>query len=280
MVLQAAEGVLDHVPNAVKDFVVEVLDQAVALGRDADADAAGLPVGAELIGVVSLVADHGQRLQADGERLGAGAVAALAWRGQQAADEAQAVPAVARSEPRGVVDLAGQPAARAADGLGGVAACACCCAVALDRGAVDVQHIRLSHGLRAHQQALPDALLGPAPEPLFGRLGRGDEARKLSPGAIPAQDGKAGADEAPHRVRVMQVHVRLLPQPLQHTLPQPVLDEYLSENMALNFLASGESGSRRMNCQNAASVERPSSRSLQGTSDSFNNIRTMFLDRH
>lgn len=49
-------------PGAVEDFAVEVLDQAAALGRDADADAAGLPVGAELVSAVGLVGDHGQRL--------------------------------------------------------------------------------------------------------------------------------------------------------------------------------------------------------------------------
>ena len=76
-------------------------------------------------------------------------------------------------------------------------------------------------------QALPHALFGPAPEAFLGRFGRGDEAGQLGPGAVAPQDGKAGADEPAQRVEVMQVHVRLMPQPRQHTLPQPVLNEML-----------------------------------------------------
>jgi hypothetical protein len=90
--------------------------------------------------------------------------------------------------------------------------------------AVDAQHVWLGGRLRVRQQALPDALLGPAPEALLGRLGRRDEACKLGPGAIASQDGKAGAEEAPQRVQVMQVHVQLLRQSRQHTLPQSIFD--------------------------------------------------------
>ena len=117
MVLEPVKQVFDGVPGAVKRGVAGVLHQAVALGRDANADAALLPVGAQLVAVVSLVADHGHGLQPRRQRFGVAAVGVLAGRGQQAADEAQAVPAVLRSKPRGVVDLGGQPAPAAANGL-------------------------------------------------------------------------------------------------------------------------------------------------------------------
>lgn len=54
-----------------------------------------------------------------------------------------------------------------------------------------------------------------------------NEAGQLSPGAVAPHHGKAGADEAAQRAHVMQMHVGFLPQSLQHTLPQSILNETL-----------------------------------------------------
>ena len=96
---------------------------------------------ARLVAVIALVAHHRERLHPCRQRLGVRAVGLLAWRGQLAAYEAQAV--------NGVVDLGGQPAPAAPDGLLSAAAGARCRPVALDAGAINVQHVRGGHRLRA-----------------------------------------------------------------------------------------------------------------------------------
>ena len=59
-ILKAVERVLDHMPGPLQTSAVGVLDDAVALGRHAHADAARLPVVAQAVAVVSFVAHHGQ----------------------------------------------------------------------------------------------------------------------------------------------------------------------------------------------------------------------------
>ena len=144
-VFEAVERVLDDMPGAVKDRVVPVLHEAVAPGRDAYADAAPAPVFARLVAVVALVAHDRERLQPRRQRLGLLAVALLPLRGQLPADKAQAV--------NRVVDLGGQPAPAAADGLLPAAAGASGGPVALDGCAVDVQHVRGGNRLRARLSA-------------------------------------------------------------------------------------------------------------------------------
>ena len=82
MVLEAAKGVLDHVPGPVEGFVVGVLHQPVALGRHAGADALCSPVAAQSVGVTGLVGDHGHGLEAVGQRSSMAAVRVPARRGQ------------------------------------------------------------------------------------------------------------------------------------------------------------------------------------------------------
>jgi len=84
--------------------------------------------------------------------------------------------------------------------------------VALDAGAVDVQHVRGGHGLRALHQAVEYALLCPAAEPPLGRLGRRHEAARLGPGQVRPHHDKAGTDEAAKAVEVLLVHVGHRPQ--------------------------------------------------------------------
>ena len=62
-VLQAVERVLHEVPGAVEALVVPVLHDAVALGRNAHADAVPAPMLAHLVAVVALVAHYRERLQ-------------------------------------------------------------------------------------------------------------------------------------------------------------------------------------------------------------------------
>ena len=57
-VLQPVERVLDEVPGMIQALVIPVLHEAVALGRDADADAASKPMLTRLVAVVAFVAHH------------------------------------------------------------------------------------------------------------------------------------------------------------------------------------------------------------------------------
>jgi len=164
------EGPCNSAAGVVEALVVPVLHEAVALGRDAHADAAPKPMLACLVAVIAFVAQHRERLQPCRQRLGLRAVALLAplrskrcWarRGQLPTDEAKAV--------NGVVGLGGQPAARAPDAFVPAAAGAGRRAVALDAsisfcesaGAVDVQHSRRGHRLRALHQPVEHTPLGP-----------------------------------------------------------------------------------------------------------------------
>jgi len=192
---------------------------AVALGRDAHADAAPAPMLARLVAVVALVAYHRERLQPCRQRLGLRAVALLAQRGQLPADEAQAID--------GVVGLGGQPPAAAPDAFVPAAAGAGRGPVALDAGAVDVQHVRRGHRLRALHQPVKNAPLGPAAEPLLGRVGRRHKAAKLGPGQVGSHHNEAGADEAAQAVQVATVHIRHRLQGGEHALPHRVLNEML-----------------------------------------------------
>ena len=91
------------------------------------------------------------------------------------------------STPVGSMDIACLPSASTQ--LGDLTLCA------VARLAIGLLHIRLSHRLRMLEQALPNALLGPAPDARFGRLG---------PRAVAPQDAKAGTDEPAQRVQVAQ----------------------------------------------------------------------------
>lgn len=108
-VFDGVEEPLDEVAFGVEREVARSLNLAVGLGRNDRDDVAYLEAGDEAVGVVSLVGDHGVRLDLGGKRFSLGDVVNLA------AGEADCE-RIAQGIDDGM-DLGGQPAPRAPDGM-------------------------------------------------------------------------------------------------------------------------------------------------------------------
>lgn len=108
-VFDSIEETFDEIAFGVKREVAGALNPAVGLGRDDRDDAAHLEAADEAVGIVSLVGDHGFRLDLGGKRFGLGNVVDLA------SGEADGERIAERIDDG--MDLGGQSAARAPDGL-------------------------------------------------------------------------------------------------------------------------------------------------------------------
>ena len=107
--LQLVEEALDEVAFLVEDLVVRPSLLSVPLGRN-DRVRSGVVDGlVQMVSVVSLVGDHGLRVEACDQLVAAGGIMALTWPEQQAHRVAEHV--------RGRVDLGAQPAVGAVQSL-------------------------------------------------------------------------------------------------------------------------------------------------------------------
>ena len=108
-VFDGVEEALDEIAFGIEREIARALNLPVGLWRDDRDDVAYLEAGNEAIGVISLVGDHGFRRSLGGKRFGLGDVVNLA---PGEADRE----GIAQGVDDGV-DLGGQPAPRAPDGV-------------------------------------------------------------------------------------------------------------------------------------------------------------------